>query len=186
MNYEIDLRSPECRNHNKIIKPKTMKIMLYMLSFALMIAFCYALDIYELKLQAETEMLKAKVAAKTEAAAPLIAMSAELETYQRRSDIVETLLGGYLIITDDLKALEKTASPGLRISYLKINAEGKIEIRGSGSTLQSAALFARKMQDLPFISKAELTAADLNEESSCFFSISADLKQAAGGDEVDQ
>ena len=139
-----------------------------------------------MKLHTETELLKNELATKAEAAAPLLAMSAELETYKRRSEIAENLLFGYLIKTDYLEAIKMSAPQELKISYLAIDAEGKVELKGNSTNLQSAALYARKLQELPFIVKAELTAADLNEESSCFFSISADLTQAAGGDEHGQ
>jgi hypothetical protein len=180
MNYEIDLRSPECRNHAKILKPKTARILLYLLALGLIIAFCYAAEDYKLKLRAESDMLKTEMAAKTEAAAPLIAMSAEIETYKRRLNIAETLLSGYPLKIEYLRTVKKAASPGLKLSYLAIDAEGKLDLSGSGSTLQSAARFARKLQDLPFISKSELTAADLHEDTGCVFSIRAELKQAAG------
>lgn len=183
INYKIDLRSPEYRNRSKIFKPKTIRILLYLLVLVLLITLCLLIDVCRMKLHTETELLRNELAAKTEAAAPLLVMSAELETYKRRSVIAENLLSGYLIKTEYLEAIEITAPPGLKISYLAIDAEGKVELKGNTTTLQSAALYARKLQELPLIVKAELTAADINEESSCFFSISADLKQATGGDE---
>lgn len=183
INYEVDLRSPECRNRSRLFKPKTCRILLYLLSLAILIAFCSALEGYRLKLQSETEQLKSELSAKTEAAAPLLALSAELETDKRRSAIVEDLLSGYLIKADYLEKMIAAASPGLSLNYLAIDAEGKIELKGNSPTLQSAALYAKELQELSFIITAELTTADLNEESGCFFSISANLKNVSGGGE---
>jgi len=186
INYQIDLHRPVSRKHNKILQPKSTLILFYLTILVLLILFCLLLDGYILTLQAETELLKQELAVKTEAAAPLIAMSVDLESCKRRTEITENLLSGYLIKTDYLIPLKTTSLPGLRINYLTIDAEGMVTLRGSGTNLQSAALYARKLRELPFISIAELTAADLNEDSSCFFSIRADLKPSVGGEETDQ
>jgi hypothetical protein len=186
INYEVDLRSPECRNRSKIFKPKTCRILLYLLLLAILIAFCYALEGYRLKLHAETEQLRSDLSAKTEAAAPLLALSAELETDKRRSAITENLLSGYLIKADYLKKMFAAAPPGLSLSYLAIDAEGKIELKGNSPTLQSAALYAKELQELSFIITAELTTADLSEETGCYFSINANLKNVAGSGEYEQ
>jgi hypothetical protein len=186
INYDIDLRSPDYRNRSRIFKPKTIRVLLYLLTIVLLIGFCFLLDSYRIKLQDETELFKKELAAKTEETAPLLTMSAELETYKQRNAIAEKLLSGYLFKAEYLEAMIMAAPSGLKLSYLAIDAEGKLELKGNGTTLQSAALYARKLQELPFISKAELTTADLNEESSCFFSITADLHQAAGGDALEQ
>jgi Tfp pilus assembly protein PilN len=186
INYEIDLRSPECRNHYKFFKPKTCRILLYLLVPALLIVFCFMLDSYQQKLQAETELLKNELATKVEAAAPLLAMSAELETSKQRSAIAENLLSGYLIKTAYLKEIRAAAPPGVNLSYLAIDAEGKVELRGNCLSLQSAALYAKELRELTFNKQAELTTADLNEEKGCFFSISANLTGVAGGGGYEQ
>ncbi len=185
INYEIDLRSPEYRNRSNIFKPKTIRILLYLLALALLIAFCFTLDSYRLKLQAETELLQNELAKKTEAAKPLLALSAELETSRRRSAIAENLLSGYLVKTAYIKEIRAATPPEVSLNYLAIDAEGKVELKGNCSSLQSAALYAGKLQELIFIEKADLTAADFAEETGCFFSISAALKQTAGGVEHD-
>jgi len=163
-----------------------MMILFYLTILVLLILFCLFLDGYILNLQDERELLKKELAAKTEAAAPLIAISAALESCKHQTEIADNLLSGYLIKTDHLKAIKTSASPGLQINYLAIDAEGKVTLRGYGPNLQSAVHYAIKLQELPFIGKAELTTADLNEESSCFFSIRADLQQAVGGAVTDQ
>jgi len=186
INYEIDLRSPEYRNRSNIFKPMTIRILLYLPALVLLTVFCFTLDSYRLKLQAETELLQKELAIKTEATVPLLAMSAELETSRRRSVIAENLLSGYLLKTAYLKEIRATTPPGVSLSYLAIDAEGKVELKGNCPSLQSAALYAGKLQELLFIGKADLTAADFAEETGCFFSISAALKKTAGGDVREQ
>lgn len=186
INYEIDLRSPECRSRGRFLKPKTVLILFYLLAILLLLSFCLMLENYKTKLQVETELLQKELSAKTETAEPLFIMSAELETFKQRKAIAENLLSGYRFKAECLEAIIMAASPGLNLSYLAIDAEGQIELKGDSTSIQVAALYARKLQELPLISKAELTAADLNEVSSCFFSISACLKQPAGGEDLEQ
>jgi hypothetical protein len=181
INYEIDLRSPEYRNHSKFFKPKAIRTLLYLMVLVLLLIFCFTLDSYRQKLQAETELLQNELNTKAEAAAPLLAMSAELEIDEQRSAIAKNLLSGYLLKADYLETIITSAPPALSLNYMAIDAEGKIELRGNSPSLQSAALYVRGLQQLTFISQAELTTADLNEETGCFFSISANLTGVAGG-----
>lgn len=185
MNYELDLRSPECRDRSKMISSKATWFVLYLLSLSLLIAFSLMLDGYRMKLETDIVNLKSELADKQVAAAPLIEMTAELETSIKRSEIMETLLSGYLIKADYIKIINQALLPGHKINNLTINAEGDVEIRGQGTTLQEAALCAKKLQDFSFIHKAELSTADVNEESSCTFTIKASLKHPAGGVEIE-
>ncbi len=182
VNYEIDLSSPEYRNRFRLIKPRTIRFLVCLLVSVILTACCYALDGYRLKLLSETEHLKKELSSKTEAAAPLLIISAEVETGESQSAIAEHLLSGYFIKGDYLEIVISSAPPDVGLSYLAADAEGQIVIKGNSPSLQSAANFAKMLHDMPFIGKAVLTTADYTEETGCYFSIKADLKQTAGYD----
>jgi len=110
-------------------------------------------------------------------------MTEELCTYNQRCEIADKHFDCNRIKLHYLDEINKAFLPGQTICYLAINAEGQIQIKGSCPNIETAALTASKLQELPFIMDADLKAADLNEESSGVYAITASLVFESGGDQ---
>jgi hypothetical protein len=181
MNFDLDLRSPEYRATNTLIKPRTFRSLLYVAALIMLVIFFFLLNIYRLHLVNRMEILEAELTALENEAKPLLLMISETEAVIERSAIEKKLQAFSIIKTEYLKILKASAPPGTTIDYIFISSDGLIELKGSCPNLQDSARYNRLLSELPFINSSEIISAASAEEEVSTFSIRAMILNESEG-----
>lgn len=183
MSYDLDLRSPECKASLRLIKPRTLKLIL-----AVMLIFClagalYGLGIYALTLEQEIHSLSTERAAISPLYEPLAEMEGEIEKIKDRAALEEKYLAADRTWSVYLHKIRSAAPRGLDTGEIVICAAGTIEIRGSSPSMQSTALYKQSLKDLSFTESIHLETIILNPAERYDFSIRAVITAGKGVEE---
>jgi Tfp pilus assembly protein PilN len=182
ISFDIDLRSPESRARTKLLKPRAMKLLIWVMIMLMLALLCFTLQSYKAYLISRIGILESRLEVLAETAEPLKGLIAETEALEKRLELVDELGDFSPVKTDYLWDIIKSAPRESEIIYLSINTDGVVELKGSCLNLQDAARYCRSLSALPFINESELLSAALQEKGQCAFSIQAVITDHRGGE----
>ncbi len=181
MRREMDLRTPEFIASQRPIKPRFVAALASVMLLFLLFCAYQGLVIYKNNLKIIAGDEKVALQNLTDKTAKLQSAAGEIELYQQKSALEETISISSIPVSACLLKITATATANrVILSDILISATGKLQLKGSSETVRNVTSFNSALLQLPFIRAATITSIDMAGEQNYLFNLSGSYITAGG------